>query len=104
MTMTTRRLHPGRGFGCAGGMTVKPWETRLRRLEGWQRRQKITAMAAEVGLTAEELLEEAEAFFALSLEEQLAQADEIAAALQAEGLSMDDLDDLKGTLRREYKP
>jgi hypothetical protein len=80
------------------------YEKRLRRLEAWRRRRAIAAMAAEVGLTAEQLLEEAEAFFSLSLEEQLAQVDEIAAALQAEGLSMDDVDELKATLTREYRP
>jgi hypothetical protein len=85
-------------------MTVKQWETRLRRLEGRRQRRMIAAMAAEVGLTADELLEEAHEFFSLSLEDQLAQVDAIAAALQAEGLTMDDVDDLKATLRREYKP
>jgi hypothetical protein len=76
-------------------------ETRLRCLEVRHRRRKIAAMAAEVGLTAEELLEEAHEFFALPLEGQLAQVDEIAAALQAEGVSVDGL---KGALRREYTP
>jgi hypothetical protein len=81
-----------------------------RRLDALQaaraRRQRrmIAAMAADVGLTAEELLEEAEAFFALSLEDQLAKVDIIAEELRAEGLSMDDLDDLKATLTRHYRP
>jgi hypothetical protein len=79
-------------------------EKRLRHLEGRRRRREITAMAAEVGLTADELLEEAHEFFSLSLEDQLAKVDAIAAALQAEGLTMDDVGDLKATLRREYKP
>jgi hypothetical protein len=80
------------------------YERRLRRLEARRRRQQLTAMAAEVGLSVDELLEEAELFFALPLEEQLAKVDSIAEELRAEGLSADDLDDLKDTLRREYKP
>jgi hypothetical protein len=85
-------------------MTVKSWETCLRRLEVRRRRRAIAAMAAEVGLTAEDLLEEAHEFFALSLEEQLAKVDKIAAALQAEGFSWDDVDELKATLVREHRP
>jgi hypothetical protein len=83
---------------------VNSYERRLQRLKAWRRRREIAAMAAEVGLTADELLEEAHEFFALPLEEQLAKVDEIAAALQAEGLSMDDLDDLKTTLTRHHRP
>lgn len=79
-------------------------ETRLRRLEVRRQRRMIAAVAADMGLTADELLEEAEAFFTLALEEQLAQVDAIAEEPQAEGLSTDDLDDLKDTLRQEYKP
>jgi hypothetical protein len=79
-------------------------ERRLRQLEARRQRQKLAAMAAEVGLTVDELLDEAHEFFRLSLEEQLAEVDEIAAALQAEGLSMDDLHELKATLTREYRP
>jgi hypothetical protein len=82
-------------------MTMTHDEKRLRRLEAGRRRRAIAAMAAEVGLTAEQLLEEAHEFFALPLEGQLAQVDEIAAALEAEGVSVDGL---KGALRREYTP
>jgi hypothetical protein len=103
MTMT-RNPRPGGTFASAGGMTMHHYEKRLRHLEARRRRRTIVAMAADVGLTAEELLEEAGAFFALSLEAQLAEVDEIAAALQAHGLSMDDVDDLKATLTREYRP
>jgi hypothetical protein len=80
------------------------YERRLRRLEAHRQRQQLTAMAAEVGLTVAELLEEAGLFFALPLEEQLAKVDEIAEELRAEGMSADDLDDLKATLTREYQP
>ena len=82
-------------------------ESRLKRIEAAharRQRQEIAAMAAEHGLTYDEFVEEAEAFFTLSLEDQLAKVDEIAAALQAEGMTMDDVDELKATLTREYKP
>jgi hypothetical protein len=77
---------------------------RLEQLEAEHQRRTITAMAAEQGLTYEELLEEAEEFFALPLAVQLEKVDEIAAELQAEGLSMDDLNAIKATLIREYRP
>jgi hypothetical protein len=80
------------------------YDRRLRRLETQRQRQQLTAMAAEVGLTYDELMEEAHEFFSLSLEDQLAKVDEIAEELRAEGMSADDLDDLKDTLRREYRP
>jgi hypothetical protein len=77
---------------------------RLERLEAEHQRRTITAMAAEQGLTYEELLEEAEEFFTLPLTEQLAKVDAIAAELQAGGLSWDDVDEIKATLTREYRP
>jgi hypothetical protein len=77
---------------------------RLERLEAEHRRRTIAAIAAEQGLTYEELLEEAAEFFRLSLPEQLAKVDAIAAELQAEGLSWEDVDELKATLIREYRP
>ena len=76
---------------------------RLERLEADPRRRTITAMAAAQGLTFEELLEEAEEFFRLSLVEQLAKVDAIAAELQAEGWSGGDVEALKATLIREYR-
>ena len=82
-------------------------ESRLKRIEAARarrQRQEIAAMAAEHGLTYDELMAEAEAFFPLLLEDQLAKVDEIAAALQAEGMTMDDVDEVKATLTREYKP
>jgi hypothetical protein len=83
---------------------MKAYETRLRRLEVRSRRREIAVMAAEVGLTTEELLEEAHEFFALPLEDQLAKVDAIAEELRAEGMTMHDIDDLKDTLRRQYRP
>jgi hypothetical protein len=77
---------------------------RLERLEAEHRRRTIAALAAEQGLTYKELLEEAEEFFALPLADQLAKVDEIAAELQAEGLSWNDVEEIKATLRREYRP
>jgi hypothetical protein len=82
-------------------------ESRLKRIEEartGRQRQEIAAMAAEHGLTYDELMEEANEFFALPLEEQLAKVDAIAAELQAEGFSMDDLKELKTILVREYRP
>jgi hypothetical protein len=67
-------------------------------------RQKLEQMAAEVGLTADELLEEAEVFFRLSLDEQLREVDRIADALQGEGMSMDDVVEIKADLVRHYRP
>jgi hypothetical protein len=69
-----------------------------------RQRQEIAAMAAEHGLTYDEFMEEAEAFFALPLAEQLDKVDAIAAELQAEGFGMDDVDEIKATLIREYRP
>jgi hypothetical protein len=80
------------------------YERRLRRLEAQRQRREIAAMAAEHGLTADELLEEAELFFALPLDEQLAQVDAIAAELQAEGFSWDDVEEIKSTLVQHYRP
>jgi hypothetical protein len=77
---------------------------RLDRLEAAHQQRRIAAMAAEVGLTPEEMLEEAETFFALPLGEQLARVDAIAAELQAEGWSGGDVEALKATLIREYRP
>jgi hypothetical protein len=54
---------------------------RLRRLEAQRQRQEIAAVAAEHGLTYDELMQEAEAFFSLPLEDQLAKVDAIAAEL-----------------------
>jgi hypothetical protein len=73
--------------------------TRARR-----QRREIAAMAAEHGLSYDEFMAEAEAFFSLSLEDQLAKIDVIAAELQAEGFSMDDVEEIKATLIREYRP
>jgi uncharacterized protein YoaH (UPF0181 family) len=83
---------------------VNHYERRLRCLEAWRQRREIAAMAAEHGSTYDQFMEEAEAFFALSLEEQLAKVDEIADALRAEGMSWGDVDELKATLIREYRP
>jgi hypothetical protein len=75
----------------------------LARLEARRRRREIAAMAAEHGLTYDEFMAEAEAFFARPLEDQLAEIDAIAAELQAEGMSWDDVEEIKGTLIREHQ-
>jgi hypothetical protein len=77
---------------------------RLERLEAEHRRRTITAMAVEQGLTYEELMEEAKVFFALPLAAQLDKVDAIAAELQAEGMTMDDIAGIKATLVQEYRP
>ena len=85
-------------------MSSKARIKRLEQLETEHQRRTITAMAAEQGLTYEELLEEAEAFFSLPLVEQLAKVDEIEAELRHNGMSWDDVADIKATLIREYRP
>jgi hypothetical protein len=77
-------------------------KTRLDRLQAEYQRRTITAIAAAQGLTYEELLEEAEAFFALPLAEQLAKVDAITAELQAGGLSWADVEEIKMTLTQKH--
>jgi hypothetical protein len=77
---------------------------RLEKLETEHQRRTITAMAAEQGLTYEEFMEEAEAFFSLPLVEQLSKVDDIEAELRREGMSIDGIADIKATLIREYRP
>jgi hypothetical protein len=79
-------------------------KTRLDRLQAEYQRRTITALATAQGLNYEELLEEAEEFFALPLAVQLNKVDAIAAELQAEGWSGGDVEALKATLIREYRP
>ena len=75
-------------------------KTRLDRVQ----RRMIATMAAEQGLTYDEFLEEAQLFFSLPLVEQLATIDDIHEELRREGMSMDDIDDMKAMLIREYRP
>jgi hypothetical protein len=79
-------------------------KTRLDRLQAEYQRRTITPLATAQGLNYEELLEEAEEFFALPLAVQLNKVDAIAAELQAEGWSGGDVEALKATLIREYRP
>ena len=69
-----------------------------------RRRHLYTAAAAACGLSLDELLEEAERFLSQPLEDQLAEVNRLAAALQAEGMRMDEIDEIKQTLVREYRP
>jgi hypothetical protein len=85
-------------------MSSKARLKRLEQLEAEHQQRTITAMAAEQGLTYEELMDEAAEFFALPLAVQLDKVDEIAAELEAEGLSSDDVEEIKATLTREYRP
>jgi hypothetical protein len=79
-------------------------ERRIERLEAYQLRHMYRQIAAEFGMDPEELQAEAQDFFSQSLEHQLAEVDRLAAALQAEGMRMDDIDEIKQTLVREYRP
>lgn len=79
-------------------------KTRLDRLQAEYQRRAITAIAAEQGLTYEAMMAEAERFFSQPLAEQLAEIDGIAEALQAEGMTWDDVAEIKATLTREYRP
>jgi hypothetical protein len=67
-------------------------------------RAMVAAIAAEYGLTYDELTKGAEAFFNLPLPKQLAEVDRIADALRAEGMSMDDVEEIKADLTRYYQP
>jgi hypothetical protein len=69
-----------------------------------RQRRMMAATAAEYGLSVDEFLEEAEAFFTLPLVEQLAQVDDIDAELRRQGMSMNNVADIKATLIREYRP
>lgn len=82
-------------------------QRRMDALEAAQARRQyrmIAATAAEYGLSADELMEEAHEFFALPLAEQLAEVDRIEAELRSAGFSTEDLADIKATLIREYRP
>jgi hypothetical protein len=83
-------------------------ERRIARLEQAEKlaqarrqRRMFAVTAAEFGLTVDDLMAEAEAFFALSLDEQLAKVDRHVAALGAEGL---DVEQIKTTLIQYYQP
>lgn len=83
-------------------------EKRISRLEATQAayelREMYARVAAECGMDPDELMEEAEAFLRLPLAEQLAEVDRLHADMIAEGLTMDDAEDIKATLVREYRP
>ena len=80
-------------------------ERRLNHLEARCHRRMIAVTAAEYGLSPHDLLEEAEVFFSQSLDQQLAEVDRLAPDLIAEGIcTAPELDDIKATLMREYRP
>jgi hypothetical protein len=85
-------------------MSLKRRIDAIEATERRRERQWLARMAAECGLTVDELLAEAEDFFSLPLVEQLAEVDRINEGLQAEGLSMDAIEDIKATLIRKYRP
>ncbi len=81
--------------------------SRLERLEAAERAQQ-RAMVAEIafayGLTADEMLAEADDFFSLPLADQLREVNRLAVELAAEGLPFDDAEEVKAVLRRGYRP
>jgi hypothetical protein len=77
---------------------------RLAIAEARAQQVMIRQVAREYGLTYAELMEEAETFFRLPLAEQLAEVDRIAAELQAHGMSMDDVAEIKATLTTHDRP
>jgi hypothetical protein len=83
-------------------------ERRISRLEQAQERTQswrhYQMVAAEFGFDAAELMDEAEAFFALPLVEQLAEVDRIAAESLTQGIPWDEVEAIKATLVREYRP
>jgi hypothetical protein len=79
-------------------------DARLQKLEAAETRRTYEIVAAEYGVDPDELMRDAEAFFALSLAEQLAEVDRIDAELRAEGLVMEDFAEIKADLIRAYRP
>jgi hypothetical protein len=80
---------------------------RLAQLEAvavQRQREMVVEIARASGQTVDKFLADAERFFALPLSAQLAEVARIAAALQAEGMTMDDVEDIKASLVREYRP
>ena len=69
-----------------------------------RQRRMLAAIAAEDGLSPDEFIEEAEAFFRLPLAEQLTRVDDLEAELHAAGLSAEDMAEIKETLIRYDQP
>jgi hypothetical protein len=80
-----------------------------RRLDAFEaaiaRRQRrvVAVMAAELGLTYDELMEEAEAFLSQPLEAQLAEVDRLDAESRAQGIPWDEAEEIKATLTSKYQ-
>jgi hypothetical protein len=85
-------------------MSLKRRMEAIEAAQSRRQRQMIAATAAAHGLIFDEFMEEPKAFFSLPLAEQLAKVDVIHAELQAEGMSWADIDEIKETLIREYRP
>jgi hypothetical protein len=82
-------------------------DARLARLEAHERtrcERIVQRMKQTHGVTAADMLNEARRVFALSLAEQLAEIDEHADLLRAEGLTHADLAHIRETLTRYYRP
>jgi hypothetical protein len=86
---------------------AKSLDARLTQMERELQRRRaaeVRRIAQEFGLTVEALLQEAEQFLSQPLEAQLAQVDEIAAEMAANSEPWPELDAIKATLMREYRP
>ena len=81
-------------------MSLKRRMDAIERTQLRRQRREVEALARELGLTPTELLDEAEAFLAQPLADQLAEVDRINANMAAAGESWDDVEDIKATLER----
>jgi hypothetical protein len=86
-------------------------ERRISRLEAEEAerderwlRGLYAEVAAEFRLHPEEVYEEGERFLSLPLAEQLAEVDRLHAEMVAEGLTMDNAEDIKRTLTEHCRP
>jgi hypothetical protein len=77
-------------------------EAGITRLERRQRRE-YEQWAQEVGMTVEEMLDEAEAWLSQPLEVKLAEVEALAAESEAQGLPWPEFEWIKATLIREHR-
>ena len=76
---------------------------RLSRLEAAARQRLYGKIAAELGMTVEAMLAEAEQFLSQPLAAQLAEVDAIYAEMVAQGEAWPEYEEVKATLTREYR-
>jgi hypothetical protein len=83
---------------------AKSLDARLTRLEAAARQRLYRKIAAEMGVSVEAMLAEAEQFLSQPLEAQLAEVDAIYAEMEAQGVPWLEYENIKATLTREYRP